>query len=217
MPGILAAGGAAVALFAAALSAQGGQGAPATEAAPSEATQVSIETVNGSGCPAGTAKVSVSSDNSTLTVTYSDYYALVGVGAAPTDFRKNCELALNVKQPAGYTYAIFGLDYSGHAHIESGATGTQRSEYFFQGSTGGVVRSHTITGPYDGDWSTSDNTEDQLVWAPCDAQRFLNVNTELRVDAGSSDTAHSASLLAMRSTDVPASTYHLTWKKCPAS
>ncbi|WP_255955692.1 DUF4360 domain-containing protein [Streptomyces odontomachi] len=214
MPKILAAGGAAVALFAAALSAQGAQAATTPDAAPSEATQVSIESVNGSGCPAGTARVSVASDNSTLTVTYSNYYALAGIGAEPTDARKNCQLILDVEAPAGYTYAIFGLDYSGHAHIEAGATGSQRSEYFFQGSTSGVVKSHTITGPYDGDWSTSDDTSDQLVWAPCDAQRYLNVNTELRVDAGTSDTQHSSSLIAMRSTDAPASTYHLTWKKC---
>lgn len=211
MPGILAASGAAVALFAAALSTQG---APAPADAPSEAASVSIQTVNGSGCPAGTAKVNVSSDNSALTVTYSDYAALVGVGATATDARKNCELVLDVNAPAGYTYAIFGLDYSGHAHLEAGATGIEQSQYYFQGSTDGVVRSHTLTGPYDGDWHTSDNTSDQLVWAPCDAQRYLNVNTELRVDAGTSNTQSSASLMAMRQTDVPASTYHLTWKKC---
>ncbi|MDT0345762.1 DUF4360 domain-containing protein [Streptomyces litchfieldiae] len=212
MSGILVAGGAIAALFASTVSAGS---APAAAEAPPEGVRVGIETVNGSGCPAGTVGVSLSPDRGSFTVNYSEYLARVGAGADPTGFRKNCQLVLNIGSPAGWTYAVSGLDHSGYAHLERGATGEQNSAYYFQGSSGTTSVSHDFTGPYDDEWQTSDSASmGELVWAPCGEQRFLNVNTELRVDAGSSDAEHSVSFLAMRSTDVPATTYHLTWKRC---
>ncbi|WP_228004598.1 DUF4360 domain-containing protein [Amycolatopsis sp. YIM 10] len=63
-------------------------GAPGTTPPPDHFT-IDVVTVNGSGCPAGTAAVAVSPDNKAFTVTYSDFLAQVGVGATPTDFREN--------------------------------------------------------------------------------------------------------------------------------
>src|ERR1700730_7734258 len=54
-------------------------------AAPPSAVVVTVVTVNGSGCPPGTASVALSPDNTAFTVTYSSYTALVGVGAAALD------------------------------------------------------------------------------------------------------------------------------------
>src|SRR3712207_1310352 len=70
-----------------------------TEPPPTEKIVIDVVTVNGSGCPVGTAAVAVAPDNTAFTVTYSDYLAQVGVGAKPTDFRKNCQLALQVHVP----------------------------------------------------------------------------------------------------------------------
>lgn len=67
---------------------------------------IDVITINGSGCPAGTAAVAVAPDNTAFTVTYSEYLAQVGVGARPIDARKNCQLALQVHVPEGFTYAI---------------------------------------------------------------------------------------------------------------
>lgn len=211
-----AAAGATAALVAATLGAQGASAvsaAPVASAAPAEQVGISIETVNGSGCPSGTAKVTAASDNSSITVTYSDYLAQVGVGADPTDVRKNCQLVLDVDAPSGYTYAIFGLDHRGYAYLQDGATARQQARYYFQGEPDAVLTSHDFTGPYQGSWHTSDTME-ELHWAPCDAERFLNVNTELRVNAGGSDWRESPSFMAMRSTETPGSTFHLAWKRC---
>jgi hypothetical protein len=212
MTGLRAAAGAAVALAAAlALSPH----ATATADTPLEAADVSIVSINGSGCPAGTVEVSMSPGNDTLVVSYSDYLAWTGPGAAPEDIRKNCALGLRVDAPAGYTYAIRGLEYDGYAHLNSGVDGLQRAEYYFQGSSGTEVE-HDFTGPYDGSLSSSDNipTED-LVWAPCGEQRNLNINTELRLDATASAASNSVNLMAMESTDVPGTTLELAWKQCP--
>jgi hypothetical protein len=109
---------------------------------PSDHIVIDVITVNGSGCPAGTAAVAVSPDNTAFTVTYSNYTAQVGVGAGPTDLAA-------------------------------------------------------------------------LVFAPCGVQRNLNVNTELRVAAGTSDPTQTTSFMTMDSTDgAITTTYHFAWQQC---
>jgi len=178
---------------------------------------VDVVTVNGSGCPPGTAAVATSPDNTAFTVTYSEYLAQVGVGAAPTDFRKNCQLNLLVHVPQGFTYAIAEADYRGFAALASGATAVQRANYYFQGTTPTAVVSHPLAGPMVDDWLTVDaTTVAELVYAPCGVQRNLNVNTELRVSAGTSDPSKTTSWITMDSTDGSFQTiYHFAWKTCP--
>jgi hypothetical protein len=183
---------------------------------PTDRITIDIETINGSGCPAGTAAVAAASDNTAFTVTYSDYLAQVGVGAKPTDFRKNCQLSLNVHIPQGFTFAIAQADYRGFGYLEKGATGLQRANYYFMGTSATSSVSHTFAGPLNDDWQTTDTTDvAALVFAPCGTQRNLNVNTELRVSAGTSDPTKTTSFLTMDSTDGSVRTiYHLAWKHC---
>src|SRR4051812_42448781 len=90
----------------------------ATVTPPPSSIAIDVVTANGSGCPAGTAAVAVSPDKSAFTVTYSNYLAQAGAGTRPTDFRKNCQLNLNVHIPGGFTYAVTEADYRGYAHLE---------------------------------------------------------------------------------------------------
>ncbi|MEE6258313.1 DUF4360 domain-containing protein [Plantactinospora sonchi] len=187
-----------------------------TEPPPAEKIVIDVVTVNGSGCPAGTAAVAVAPDNTAFTVTYSDYLAQVGVGARPTDFRKNCQLALQVHVPSGFTYAILQADYRGYAYLEDGATATQRANYYFQGTSPTTYKSHPFSGPHDDNWQTTDTSDvTSLSYAPCGELRFLNINTELRVNAGTSDPRTTTSFMSMDSTDASINTtYHFAWKKC---
>jgi len=182
-------------------------------------TQMTIDviTVNGSGCPVGSAAVAVSPDNTAFTVTYSNYIAQVGVGAKPTDFRKNCQLNLRVNVPSGFTYAISQVDYRGFAALENGATALERANYYFQGSATTQFINHAFTGPMMDDWQATDLVDvAALVFAPCGEKRNLNINTELRVGAGTSDTTSTTSFLTMDSTDGSLQTlYHFAWKQCP--
>jgi hypothetical protein len=184
---------------------------------PPDKIVIDVATVNGSGCPAGTAAVAVAPDNTAFTVTYSDYLAQVGVGAKPTDARKNCQLNLQVHVPQGFTYAIAEADYRGYAYLENGATGLERANYYFQGQSQTAAISHPFAGPYDDDWQTTDKVDvGALVFAPCGEKRNLNVNTELRVGAGSSDPKTTTSYMSMDSTDGSITTiYHFAWKTCP--
>ncbi|OLF19179.1 DUF4360 domain-containing protein [Actinophytocola xanthii] len=186
----------------------------AADEPPDDRVVVDVVTVNGSGCPSGTAAVATATDNTAFTVTYSDYIAQVGAGAPPTDLRKNCQLALRVHIPQGFTYAIGQADYRGFAHLARGASAIQQASYYIQGTSPTSRSSHDIPSPYSDNWQFTDRTDmAELVFAPCGEERNLNVNTELRVSPGSSGGA--SSFVTMDSTDGAASTkYHFHWKRC---
>lgn len=72
MAGALLLSGAVAALIGSTLPAQ--DTTPILEPPPDKIV-IEVATVNGSGCPLGTAAVAVSQDNTAFTVTYSDYLA----------------------------------------------------------------------------------------------------------------------------------------------
>jgi hypothetical protein len=191
---------------------------PGTPDAPPPPDKIVIDvvTVNGSGCPAGTAAVAVAPDNTAFTVTYSQYTAEVGPSAAPTDFRKNCQVNLRVHVPQGFTYAIAKAVFRGFASLQPGATALERANYYFQGQSTTPYASHPFAGPFEDDWQTEDTTDlAALVYAPCGEQRLFNINTELRVSAGTSPKK-STSFITMDALDGDISTtYHFAWKTCP--
>ena len=191
-------------------------GAPGTTPPPDHIA-IDVVTVNGSGCRSGTAAVAVSPDNKAFTVTYSEYLAQVGVGAKPTDFRKNCQLNLRVNVPQGFTYGIAQADYRGFGHLERGATGMERANYYFQGMSQTAYKSHSWKGPLSDDWQATDKVEvAAIVYHPCGEKRNFNINTELRLNAGASDPKKTTSFMTMDSTDGAINTkYHFSWKRCP--
>nr|WP_236704012.1 DUF4360 domain-containing protein [Lentzea aerocolonigenes] len=188
--------------------------APSTaDVVPPGKITVDVVTVNGSGCPAGTAAVAVADDNTAFTVTYSDYTAQAGSGSSPTDFRKNCQLNLRVHYPQGFTFGIAKADYRGFAHLPRGAKGMQRASYYFSGSSSTGTSTHNINAPITDNWQFTDSTDvAEIVFAPCGMVRNLNVNTEVRAFTNSSN---QPAFVSMDSTDGSVNTrYQFAWKRC---
>ncbi|WP_410635680.1 DUF4360 domain-containing protein [Amycolatopsis sp. cmx-4-83] len=183
--------------------------------APTEKITLDIKTINGSGCPAGTATASadVASDNTSFTVHYTNFTAKAGGGAPALEARKNCQINVLVHVPQGFTYAIAEAEYRGFAHIESGASALEQANYYFAGTSPTARVRHTFPGPFHGVWRASDVTEvAELVFAPCGESRNLNVNAELRADAG---TSSGATFIEMDSEHASVDTiYHFAWKTC---
>jgi hypothetical protein len=187
----------------------------ASAEAPADKITLDVVSVNGSGCPPGTADVVTLPDNTGFRVTYREFLARAGGSANPVDFRKNCQLNVLVHVPQGFTFAIASADYRGRASLAAGATALQRTNYYFQGSADNNYVDHSFAGPFSAVWQTTDETPvTQLVYAPCGESRNLNVNTELRVYEGTVNPTRTSSM-SMRTTDGNVDTIiHFSWKQC---
>jgi hypothetical protein len=183
---------------------------------PTDKIVIDLVTVNGSGCPAGTAAVAMTPDNTAFTVTFSNYIALVGVGSTATDFRKNCQLNVLVHVPQGFTYAIADSISRGFKSVATGASATFRENFYFTGDPQTASVTHPITAG-DGDFEYVDSVSvAALVFAPCGAERNLNTNTSLQVSTGTSDPKKTTSLVTLDSIDQSIVTqYHFAWRHCP--
>src|SRR5579859_1635416 len=93
---------------------------------------VRLLSANGSGCPPGSTAVS-QANSTEFTVTYSQYMATAGGGASAGEFRKNCQLNVNVGVPSGWTFGILAVDYRGYAHLGNAARGTLSASYYYAG------------------------------------------------------------------------------------
>ncbi|GAA3440456.1 DUF4360 domain-containing protein [Kutzneria kofuensis] len=208
MRGALAVAGLVLSLFTPVTDSQ-------TSSPPPGKITLDIKTINGSGCPAGTADATavVSPDNTAFTVTYNNFVARAGAGAAAVDQRKNCQINVLVHVPPGFTYAVAEADYSGFAHLAAGATALEQANYYFTGTAPTARVPHSLTGPFDGEWQTQD-VADVLVYAPCGVDRNLNINAELRAGVGSSNSANG-SYIEMDTSHASVSTvYQFAWKQC---
>lgn len=187
----------------------------ASAEAPPGGITLDVISVNGSGCPPGTADVAMLPDSTGFRVTYREFVARAGGTADPVDFRKNCQINVLVHVPQGFTFAIASADYRGRARLEAGASALQRTNYYFQGSPDNNFEDHTFNGPLNSVWHTRDETPvTELVYAPCGEYRSLNVNTELRVNEGTTN-ANRTSAMSMRATDGNVDTIvHFHWKHC---
>jgi hypothetical protein len=186
-------------------------GEQAVAAVPEGNVTVEVIAANGSGCAPGTASVIGNSDKSGFRIRYYDFVAEAGGGADPTDRRKNCQVGVLVTVPAGWTFAVAEADYRGRAKLYSGATALQRTNYYWQGSSQNSTTDETFAGPFHGYWNTRD-VAPVLIYTPCTEQRVLNVNTELRVDSG---TSSGKSSMSMRSSEGDVDTlFNFSWTRC---
>lgn len=184
-----------VAVLTTALALPLGTPAHAATGTSAAAPAITVEVIanSGSGCAPGTASVVSNGDNTGFRVKYRDFVAEAGGGAAVVDRRKNCQLGVLVTIPDGWTIAIASANYRGRAGLLSGATGLQRTSYYWQGSSSTERKDATFTGPYNGLWTTWD-VAPVMTYAECGSQSVLNINTELRVDAGSSTGTSTMSM-----------------------
>jgi hypothetical protein len=119
-----------------------------------------------------------------------------------------------VHAPGGFTYAVATDTSRGFASIAKGATGESVNSYFFQGDPATAATTHTF-GQMEDSFEVTDSVDvAALVFAPCGAERLLNINTSLKVNKGK-QAKDATSFMEMDSNDAAINTiYHFSWKKC---
>ena len=169
----------------------------------------------GSGCPAGSVASNVSPDLQAFTLLFDNYIAQIGPGVPLTESRKNCQIAVDLDFPSGWSYSILTVDYRGYADLESGVRGEQSSAYYFQGSTATPRLTTTMNGPAARDYQIRDTLGvAATVWSPCGASRALNINSQVRL---TSSNRNARGMLTVDSIDGQLKTlqvYGLQWRRC---
>ena len=176
-----------------------------------QALQLGNPGYGGSGCPQGTASVTMSPDNSQLSILFDSYTVATGGGLPRVD-RKSCNLSIPVRVPNGYSYSIIQVDYRGFNSLPRQARSQLSVEYFFAGSRG-VRTAKNFMGPLTDNYQTTDRLgAEALVWSPCGAETIMRVNTSMTQfgsprgeDALSTvDSADISSVLI----------YHIQFRRC---
>ncbi|TDD86805.1 DUF4360 domain-containing protein [Actinomadura rubrisoli] len=181
---------------------------------PPDNVSVDVVSVDGSGCPAGTSSVAISNDKTSFTVSYSDFLVYASGNAPPAASRKNCHMTVRVNAPDRWTYSVSGVDHQGFAGLESGASAVEWTDIYFLGGPQNEPIGGVLKGQYLNEWIFFDRVSPRrMTWKPCGDDRDLNINTELRLDAGSSDD-DKMSFVSMGSTHGSASSL-FTWRYCP--
>lgn len=167
---------------------------------------------NGTGCPLGTVAENMADDAKAFTLLFDSYVAEAGPGIPFSANRKNCQIAVDLQFPQGWSYTIFTVDYRGYAKLEPGTSGAQQSTYYFQGQPKSAVLKTTYTGPKDSDYHIRDTLGlSSLVWSPCGVNRAVNINTQVRANA----TGGRRALMTLDSIDGELKhVYGIQWRRC---
>jgi Domain of unknown function (DUF4360) len=173
---------------------------------PSALFTVQLLSVNGSGCPVGSATVRATSA-ATFEVDYSAFLVVAGSGMGPGGFPENCQLDVLVSVPSGWTYGIASEQYRGFAQLGTGAQGQLQASYYFSGIPGTYSANRTLSGPMSNDFEFDDQ-QSVSVFAPCYFTGTLNINTSLQVLQGKDPSFFNE--LMMSATDSP----RLSFKQC---
>ena len=179
-------------------------------AAPAADSPGSIEsaTFNGTGCAGNSAAGAISPDTLALTSTFSDFLAAVGPGNEPDAASRNCLITVNVNVPAGWSYALNGVDYRGFAALDSGVMATRKSLYMISGSPVHVTPPARLKGPFSDDFAQTDVGPDAPgVWSPCGGGQVLWVAAQTEVSNGGH--ASRQGQITIDSIDT-----ELQWRRC---
>jgi len=164
----------------------------------------------GTGCPDGSASVTLSEDLKSLSILFDSFVVEAGGTTGKSLDRKVCNVAIPVHVPQGLSVSILAIDYRGFNDIPVGARSTFGVEYFFAGVRGPSFTKN-FSGPVSDNYViTNKLTAQALVWSGCGADVILRTNPSIRVQSTSKQA-----MATVDSEDVNAAiVYQLQWKKC---
>ncbi len=175
--------------------------------------RLGVPAYNGSGCQIGTVAVALSPDQKALSVLFNDYQVQSGRSVGRTSEYKNCNVAIPVHVPQGYSFSIFEIDYRGFNNLPGGgASSTFRADYFFAGSRGPSY-ANTFRGPLSDSYTlTNVLGATAVVWSRCGADVILRTNTSMFTKTNSSmqDTISTVDSIDLKAGII----YRIYWKRC---
>lgn len=167
----------------------------------------------GTGCPAGTASVSLSPDEDAISVLFDQFTVEAGSSTGRRIDRKACLLSVPVQVPQGYSIGVIQTDYRGFNVIPAyGASTRINTEYFWAGIRGPTF-SRVFSGPNNQDFTLTNGIMTQnMVWTPCGASVNLRINTSIMAQ---SNSRMDQTMMGVDSADISSGLiYHVQWRRC---
>lgn len=170
----------------------------------------------GTGCPAGSASVTLSPDQKALSLLFDSYVAEAGRTTGQHISRMSCNIAVAIHVPQGLSFSLVTVDYRGFNSLPAGASSKFNVNYFLQSASGasqGPQYSKTWTGAYEGNYDLQNNLGlTAVTWSPCGQDVNLRVNTAMQATTNSQN---DQTLATVDSVDLSAGiVYQLQWRTC---
>jgi hypothetical protein len=189
-------------------------------------------TLGGTGCAAGSVHTNLITDTSdpahpmgTIQFTFDNFEALIGPGTALADRTKNCNVAVTLHIPSGFSLAQIGAQYNGFAAVDPGVVGKQTTQYYFANPFGPTHYDTEVSNvPAELDENGNYSRNDQfllgaLVWSACGVNTIANVNSRVTLSydphATPAQRAFSTGIISLDTASFAAQqAFHFTWQQC---
>lgn len=190
----------------------------ALQLAPDEPLLLQSIKYNGTGCPAGSAAIALSENNS-IHLSFDQFVAEIGPGISLSRSRINCVVTLNMKVPEGWEFALESFRTSGFLDLHEGIRANYKTTYFFSGQKMVGSFEKIFEGPLKMDYILSDKIGLTSVvmpdaWSGCGSVRGLNLNTSLRLSRSNPEAFPNALGTATIDSLLQPETISLVWRKC---
>lgn len=169
----------------------------------------------GTGCPAGTANVSITDDQSILSILFDSFVAQAPTATNATFDRKSCNLRIPVSVGPGYQVALIAFDYRGFAAIPAGGRGQFEARYAYVGQKRpAIFRKSFAPGIADNYSLKNELISTSIDWSPCSTGRDLMMTVDANVLAVT-NSRYDAANVSIDSVDVSAGLlYAIQLRRC---
>ncbi|GBG77870.1 hypothetical protein CBR_g25802 [Chara braunii] len=167
----------------------------------------------GTGCPPGSAGGIISLTGKQLTVAFSAYN--VSTPGSPAGRRKNCQVAVSLSFPAGFTFTLVIVTFRGFAEFQEGVQGTLVASYYLAGieQTERVVKN--LPPPVRDNFNFTDSFP-AFIYPQCNSTSvLLNINSEARVVPPPPPMNNNEGVINVDAQDLALiQQFSLTWRSC---
>lgn len=166
----------------------------------------------GTGCPAGSASVSLSPDQDEISILFDQFVAEAGGETRRSVDRKACELSVPLHIPQGYSATVIQTDFRGFNLVSRGGMNRLNTEYFWAGSRGPSY-SNMYRGPQNEDYfATNGVVASGVVWTPCGMSTNLRIRATIMTQT---NRQMEQSMMTVDSADITGGLiYHVQWRRC---
>lgn len=177
--------------------------------------RLGVPAYGGTGCPAGSASVSITDDQQILSVLFDSFVAEAPTMNNAQFDRKSCNLRLPVSVGPGYQVALIAFDYRGFAAIPSGGRGSFEARYAYVGQKRPAIFRKNFAQGYADNYSLKNELiSTSIDWSPCSTGRDLMMTVDANIMAVT-NSRREATNVSIDSVDVSAGLlYAIQLRRC---